>query len=231
VKLCGWLKRKLNEPLGIFTLLLVIVAALQWGTLERTDQTLKRTLLISERAFVHLDDVAITAADNWVSDSECDKAGHCVFNVPRNMGKMIHSEFLFTNSGNTPARHAKIMIECREVGFAEKRPADPFDWLKWDDSKVIKRSIGAKQQISVSLDDCDFKNGDVLLNAQMRIVLVFLYGEFIYQDWIDSSLQHTTQFARQLVVHAAGTDANFTGMSVSTIPIGNHNCTDDDCDK
>jgi hypothetical protein len=50
---------------------------------------------------------------------------------------------------------------------------------------VTKRSIGARQTIVISdVDSCNFKNKDVLLNAQMHVVPVFLGGEVTYEDWI-----------------------------------------------
>jgi len=108
---------------------------------------------------------------------------------------------------------------------------DPFDLLKWDDGKVIRRSIGAKQTISVSTETCDFKNSDVLLNAQMHVVPVFLIGDVRYEDWVDPGRPHYTQFAHRLVVNYAGRGDAFEGMNVTTDPIGKHNCADDDCPK
>jgi hypothetical protein len=86
-----------------------------------------------------------------------------------------------------------------------------------------------KQAIPITNDSCDFKNSDVLLNAQEGAVPVFLTGEIIYQDWIEPGIVHKTQFAHRLIVNDYGHDDKFTGMNVTTEPIGAHNCTDDDC--
>jgi len=159
----------------------------------------EKALVIGQRAFVHLENIDLSALDNWVSESE--SGGRVtVFNVPRNMGKMIRSKFSFTNAGNTPTKALQIMIHCQLVS-ADRRINDPFDLLKWDDTKVIHRSIGAKQTIVVSNDSCDFKNNDVLLNAQMRVVPVFLAGELTYQDWAEPGPIHRTQFGHRLVVN------------------------------
>ena len=143
---------------------------------------------------------------------------------------MIRSKFSFTNAGNTQTKSLQIMIHCQLVS-ADRRINDPFDLLKWDDAKIIRRSIGAKQTIVVSNDSCDFKNNDALLNAQMRVVPIFLTGELIYQDWAEPGPVHRTQFGHRLVVNDHGRDNDFTGMSVTTEPVGKHNCTDDDCPK
>jgi hypothetical protein len=50
------LRNKLKDPLTIFTFLLVLVAALQWRTLEKTDATLRA----GQRAFVFLDGIQMT---------------------------------------------------------------------------------------------------------------------------------------------------------------------------
>jgi len=141
---------------------------------------------------------------------------------------MVHSEFSFTYSGNTPSKALQIMLHCELV--APQRAAslgDPFSLLKWNDAQMVRRSIGAHQTITVSNESYDFKNPDVLLNAQMHIVPVFLTGEVKYEDWIEPL--HRTQFAHQLAVHETGKMPGFDGMSVETEPVGAHNCTDEDC--
>jgi hypothetical protein len=120
------------------------------------------------------------------------------------------------------------MIHCELVGL-DRKVTDPFDLLKRDETRIIRRSIGAKQTITISSDSCDFKNNDILLNAKMRIVPVFLMGEFTYEDWIESGTVHRTQFSHRLVVNDYGRDNIFTGMNVATEPHGAHNCTDEDC--
>jgi hypothetical protein len=51
-----------------------------------------------QRAFVHLESIEQRIADNWVSGSDCNSTV-CVYNVPKNEGKMIRSKFSFTNAG------------------------------------------------------------------------------------------------------------------------------------
>jgi hypothetical protein len=182
-------------------------------------------LLAGQRAFVHLESIVQRVDDNWVSNSECNSAV-CIYNVPRNEGKMIRSKFSFTNAGNTPTKNAQIFITCKLAGVGTKIE-DPFMFLKRD--YVTKRSIGAHQTIDISdVDSCNFKNNDVLLNAQMHVVPVFLVGEVTYEDWIRPRITHRTQFAHQLVVNNMGSN-DFAGMDVTTVPVGKHNCTDDDC--
>ena len=94
----------------------------------------------------------------------------------------------------------------------------------------MRRSIGAKQTISPSTDVCDFKNPDVLLNALMHVVPVFLIRHVKYEDWVDQKKAiHRTEFAHQLMVNYAGRGEVFDGMDVTTEPVGKHNCTDDGC--
>jgi hypothetical protein len=216
-----------HNGLSIFALVASGVAAIY--TYKQADIA-QKSLVIGQRAFVHLESIELHAIENWVSDTETD-GGVIIFNAPRNAGKMIRSTFSFTNAGNTPTKALQVMIHCEKVSFQKKEIGDAFELLEWDESKVIRRSIGAKQTISVSNDSCDLKNPDVLLNAKMRIVPVFLIGEVKYEDWIDPGVLHRTQFAHRLVVNDFGHDNGFEGMSVTTEPIGRHNCTDDDCPK
>jgi len=226
-----WVARQLNANNAIITAIATvaigIVAWLQWETFEKTDRTLNKTLLVGQRAFVHLEGISLEVADNWVSESESNSK-ITVFNAPRNMGKMIRSKFSLTNAGNTPTKSLSIMIHCQLVGL-DRKVVEPFDLLKWNEATVIRRSLGAKQTITVSTESCDFKNNDVLLNAQMSVVPVFLTGEITYEDWIEPGTVHRTQFAHRLVVNDYGRDNGFAGMNVTTEPTGAHNCTDEDC--
>ncbi len=215
-----------DQTLSIFSLIVSVFAAIYAYQQAKIAQ---QALVIGQRAFVHLENIDHSIVDNWVSELETN-GKLMVFNAPRNIGKMIRSKFLFTNAGNTPTKSLQIMIHCDLVG-PSRQIDDPFDLLKWNDAKVILRSIGAKQTIAVSNDSCDFKNNDVLLNAQMRVVRVLLAGELTYQDWADPGPIHRTEFGHQLVVNDPGRGNDFTGMSVTTEPIGKHNCTDSDCPK
>jgi hypothetical protein len=179
-------------------------------------------LIAGQRAFVHLETIAHDIADNWTTDSGC-----CIWNVPHNEGKMIRSKFLFTNAGNTPTKAASIDITCKLIGPGT-RTDDPFELLNF--SYTINRSIGAKQTITIGdIDGCNFKNQDVLLNAQMQVVPVYLVGQIRYEDWIRPGKMHVTQFVHRLVVNDVGKMPGFAGMDVTTVPIGKHNCTDEDC--
>lgn len=214
---------------GIFTGLLFVATGVSAYFLYSTDQAIHKTLLIGQRAFVHLERIDFAVTDNWVTYVET-APNITLWNAPKNMGKMIRSNFSLTNSGNTPAKSLLIMLHCELVG-AGKKVDEPFNLMKWDGSKVVRRSIGAKQTIVLSVESCDFKNSDILLNAQMGIVPVFLVGFLTYEDWIEPGKQHRTQFAHRLIVNDYGRDNKFTGMSVSTEPLGTHNCTDEDCPK
>jgi len=217
----------LTSLIASVTAFYALVATFEWNAMLTANRQTKIALDVSQRAYVHLENIKLAAADNWVSESE-SKPGITLWNAPRNMGKMIRSTFLFTNAGNTPTRSLEIMLHCELVG-PDRTLTEPFDILKWDKTKVIRRSIGAKQTISIFVDSCDFKNSDVLLNAQMHIVPAFLTGEVRYEDWLEPGILHRTQFAHRLVVNDYGRDNNFTGMSVTTEPVGAHNCTDEDC--
>jgi hypothetical protein len=226
----GWWSRCFyhikQNGLGVISAVTAIVAAIY--AYKQADVA-DKALNLGQRAFVHLEGIDESIADNWVIDVESNPK-ITVWNAPRNEGKMIHSKFSLTNSGNTPTKALQIMLHCQLVGppFGQAIK-DPFDLLKWDDAVVIHRSIGAHHTIGVSGDRCDFKNSDVLLNAQMTIVPVFLIGDVKYEDWIKPGITHRTQFAHRLIVHEVGTMPGFEGMGVTTEPIGKHNCTDEDC--
>jgi len=214
-----------NNGMPILALIVSAIAAIY--TYKQADIA-QTALVLGQRAFVHLEGIDESVADNWVSETESN-GKITVFNIPQNRGKMIRSKFSFTNGGNTPTKMLQIMIYCQLVA-PQTRLGDPFYLLKWDDAKVVRRSIGAKQTISVSIDTCDFKNSDVLLNAQMQIVPVFLLGYVKYEDWVDQKRPlHRTQFAHRLIVNYAGRGDAFEDMNVTTQPVGKHNCTDDDC--
>jgi hypothetical protein len=212
----------------LVSILALIVSAIAAMYASKQADIAQTALVLGQRAFVHLERINESVADNWVSETESN-GKITLFNIPQNRGKMIRSKFSFTNAGNTPTKTLQIMIYC-QLAAPQTRLGGPFDLLKWDDAKVVRRSIGAKQTISVSTDTCDFKNPDVLLNAQMQIVPVFLLGYLKYEDWVDQKRPlHRTQFAHRLIVNYAGRGDAFEDMNVTTQPVGKHNCTDDDC--
>jgi hypothetical protein len=189
----------------------------------------EKALLIGQRAFVHLEGIDHSIADNWDIHIESNGA-LTLFNAPRNLGKMVRTTFRMTNAGNTPTRNIQVMLHCQLVAHQQVGSLnDPFTLLKWNEADVVRRSIGAHQTLSFTQASCDFKNSDVLLNAQMMIVPVFLIGDVKYEDWIEPGITHHTQFAHRLVVHEVGTMPGFEGMDVTTEPVGKHNCTDEDC--
>jgi hypothetical protein len=126
--------------LAIFSAALVLVAVLQIWLLFRAEGVAtnaanaakqsaviaERALVAGQRAFVHLEDITFEVVDNWVSDSDSGP-GISVYNVPRNIGKMIRTKFSFTNSGNTPTKLLKIMLHCQLVGLI-----GPTEWSSWN---------------------------------------------------------------------------------------------------
>jgi hypothetical protein len=228
-----WLAHQLNANNGVVTAIATvaigIVAWLQWETFEKTDRTLNRTLLIGQRAFVHLEEINFQVVDKWSENEEC-----CIFILPRKEGRVIKTEFKLTNNGNTPTKNLKIRIQCQPMGLGTKI-SDPFELFKWNDPTTISRSLGAKQTIPVSPESCEIKPDDTLLNAQMRTVKRFFLGEITYEDWIEPGHLHRTRFVHELIARAPaygdglpGHDA-FTGAVLATNPVGTNNCTDEDC--
>lgn len=213
--------------LAVATAISVVVAGFSAYYLSTTDESIHKTLIIGQRAFVHLEGISFEAADNWVTHRECNGA-LCVYNVPRNEGKMIRSKFSITNAGNTPTKHLRMMISCQTIQH-ETQLKDAFDLLKWDDWKVIERSIGAKQTVTLSIDECNFKGMTALLDKQMRVVRAFLLGEIDYEDWAAPGHPHRTRFAHEMVVTSAGKEPDFQGFGAETMPVGRNNCTDEDC--
>ena len=222
-----------TRRLGLFTIILAFIAAITAGILYITDQTLRKTLLIGQRAFVHLEKISFGVVDKWSSESECN-GQLCVYNLPRKVGRVVRTEFYFTNGGNTPTKALKIRIQCQPLGLGTTL-VDVFDLFKRDDPRIIERSLGAKQTIPIAVDACEFKDDDTLLNAQMRTVRRLLLGEATYEDWIEPGKRHMTRFAHELVVRNPGdrkaSPANdgLSGIVLSSDPIGNNNCTDEDC--
>jgi hypothetical protein len=213
----------LAAAIAIATAVNVGVAFFQW---RAANEIASKAFVSGQRAFVHLEGIDESIADNW----EIETQGYGVWNAPKNLGKMIHSKFRLTNAGSTPTKNLQAVLHCELV--APQRVTsirDPFMLLKWNDAEIIKHSIGAHQTVAVSSEGCDFKNPDVLLNAQMQIVPVFLIGYVKYEDWVEPGRIHKTQFAHRLIVHETGKMPGFEGMDIETEPVGSHNCTDEDC--
>jgi hypothetical protein len=90
-------RRRWRDPITLFTLFLVVVGALQWRTLEKTDETLK----VQQRAW--LTPIAATL----LSPPEKD-AG-------------INFLILFTNSGREPATGVKVKIKNSTIDSYDAR--------------------------------------------------------------------------------------------------------------
>lgn len=201
--------------LAICTLLLVVVGALQWCTLRSTERFTHET----QRAIVYLQGVT-TRLSTKVNEPAC-----CVFNLPsvQNREQVIAVAFLVGNSGDSQTQRLKIVTRCVPTGPA-KQPDEPFTWFKWDDSKAVQQVIAPKQVIAV--EGC-FLTQEDLLNFQMGITHEYLLGEVRYGDRPDRGQPFVTQLAQELHVTDGWNDiTKFRGF---TLGVGQHNCTDDDC--
>jgi hypothetical protein len=93
-----------TRRLGIFTgllaavtALLVVATGISAYFLYTTDDAVHKTLLNGQRAFVHLEKISFGVVEKWTSDNECNDE-LCVFNPPRKVGRVVRTEFSFTNS-------------------------------------------------------------------------------------------------------------------------------------
>jgi hypothetical protein len=204
-----------------FVILTTVGVFWQARILDRSDDAMHTTLYLGQRAFVHLDKIEISTVPSLLFSAETK--GNTVIKDVRNAGKMLRSTFYVTNAGNTPTKEAIIKVRC---GFAAKLK-DPYELLRDGEVEAIRTSIGAKQTIAFSVDTCDFANHAI--NYQMRQDPIFLAGEIVYRDYVRPEIVHRTQFGHLLVRSDLGEEGDFTTMTVTTAPIGRHNCTDQDC--
>jgi len=93
--------------------------------------------------------------------------------------KVVAVTFPVVNSGNTPTKHLRSVIDCHPVGLDTPSTVDPFSFFRWEDSRSSRQVIGPKQ--TVDFGPCDLAEEDIL-NAYMGTVRRYLMGEIRYQD-------------------------------------------------
>jgi hypothetical protein len=177
---------------------------------------------VGNRAFIYLEKTVISILDKPVN------TGGNVFNLPSVTHRVVSFGFLLTNSGNTPTRNMRVILDCRPVSFVALRQADPFTLFKWDEKIAHPEIVGPKQTIEVG--PCEAETaGDVMLNAQMGTFPIILMGEIRYEDRVawGKWARHVTQFSQRLIVTSF--DAKQAKIEAKTQSIGRHNCADEDC--
>jgi hypothetical protein len=196
------------DPLTLFTAILAIgtlalawVAALQWETLETTDQTSR----LRDRAFVYFGDPPLTP-------------------YPANQPIVWGVGITVVNAGNMPARSVMIEYDCPDAPKSD-RIVDPFLLAKWKRAE-IGNVIGPKN--TFGLQACNVPIATVKAaqgfgNNKEPERDIFYVVRVTYLDGFDLDNPRVTHISRNFRFD------QFGGQSLGFI--GPHNCSDDDCPK
>ena len=176
-KLVSWFKRPTTEwILAIATVFIGAMAALQWQTLERTDQTSR----LRDRAFVYF-------LNPTIIPYPPDK--------PIVWGIAINME----NAGNMPARRISIRYAWTYSQKSENL-VDPFPLAKWSDAQV-PNVMGPKQHFFLQAGEIPIK---IIEEAKKSIIDVFILMEAKYIDGFELDKYRVTQMSRSLRFDAHG---------------------------
>jgi len=187
--------------LAIATVALVVVAALQWNTLEKTDQTSR----LRDRAFVYFGDPSTLL-------------------YPPDKPTVWGVGITILNSGSMPARRIRIQYDCPDA--LSERTDDPFLLAKWKGTEVIK-VIGPKNslqlqacQIPIDIFNASQWSKDANGVPKEPEREIFYVVQVTYLDGF-SDEQRVTQASRNFRFDQQG------NMSIGFL--GPHNCSDNDC--
>jgi hypothetical protein len=191
---------------ALFTFLLFIVAGLQWGTLEKTDHTLRS----GQRGF------AFVKEANWLATM---RGGKIFWWALPN----------WENSGNTPITSVDFQLACPSIEGGAENIADPYALKRFTDltgkTNRVSGQIGPKQ--SKFGGNCEFTVDDVKsIQASERTQYVIAQAKYfdVYGD------SHVTRFCER--VHNVRGDVNaIQNIQVAGIPCVRYNCSDEDCAK
>jgi heme/copper-type cytochrome/quinol oxidase subunit 2 len=196
---------------AVITLALAILAGLQWGTLEKTDHTLKDTLTssnVTNRPFVFAKGVTI---DQTVM------RGYWTFAIP------------VENSGNTPTREMESLTIS-----SQNAPGDPEDIFvrtpksAYDAPGVIPQRwggslLGPKAQTHLLGSQTGLPSMAVSKMADDR-QNYYISGVIHYRDAFAGTPAHVTKFCYVVVPYKEGTETR-----VSYDRCLYWNCADEDC--
>jgi hypothetical protein len=210
----------LFDWVNLFVLVLTFCAAF-WAAKEagRLAETAEHTERAQLRAFVYIDKPIFQVLN--IAEPE----GFGVWNMPGSLGKGVSVSLTLINSGETAAMPLKVVVDCPFIMVSPQVPTDPYSLFKWEDKKAISYAIGPKQ--SVTIGPCIELKPDDALNVGMRIRRQYILADVIYQDVIDPSIRHETQFAHEMII----LNPSFTDFSATSRPAGQHNCADEACPK
>jgi hypothetical protein len=204
-------RTKLKDPVTLFTGLLAVLACLQWHTLEKTDRTLKDTLISSDvtnRPFVFARGVTI---DQTVM------RGYWTFAIP------------VENSGNTPTREMEsLTISSRS------EPRDPDDIFAqtpksgYDAPGVIPQRwggslLGPKAKTHLLGSQTGLPVTTVTEMADKR-QNYYISGVIHYRDAFAGTPSHITKFCYAVIPFKEG---NETRVNYDRCLYWN--CADEDC--
>jgi hypothetical protein len=128
--------------------------------------------------------------------------------------------FYIVNSGNTPTKNLNIFTRC--APSAEDLP-EPWVLLYRETPTWTPGVIGPHATVT-SL--CGF-NHTQMMQISEKTMYGYLLGDISYQDRLDSSSAHRTQFSLKIIDLLLDANGNVTGLHSDNV--GRHNCADEEC--
>jgi hypothetical protein len=129
---------------------------------------------------------------------------------------------ILTNAGNTATRDYTIVLRCSPS--IEALP-EPFNLLFSEEIKRVPSLVGPR---ATSAGYCEF-TADQLLQMRDGKLHGYIMGEARYHDRLEDD-EHVTQFCQELTnVNIDDTQTHLS--AISFVPVGKHNCADDECPK
>jgi hypothetical protein len=177
-----------------------------------------RTFVAGQRAFVHLDKV------DWhpVEKEQYTNAWPFMLGHGLDKRKVVEITIWLTNSGNTPASPLFVDTICPK---SDSKVQEPFSLFSWNKSRAIEQVIGPKQTIEIG--PCDNLSPEDIGKNAAGFIPRYVIGEIRYRDLVEPERERITQFALQLRFFNEDLDA----LKGRSLPVGKHNCTDDNCPK
>src|ERR1022692_3493757 len=195
------------EPIAIFTLLLVIVGAVQSWWMWRTVSDSKKALEQTQRAFVFVNSFVI------------DVEGDLVKFTPK-----------WENSGTAPTR--KMVNHTNWTAF-EREPADDYVFSDlWAEGKSEGRTVntpffvGPKAITNGGTLEIPF---EFIRRAAGGQVYLLIWGWTEYNDVFENTPRRRTEFCNQVIAKNIQVKDGKTNATI-TLPLNHRgNCTDEEC--
>ena len=211
-------KKSRRENLTIFsliataavTLALAVIGWLQWGTLDKTDQTLKETLAantVAQRAFVFADGVSIARNRPlyWDFSVEVENSG----NTPTQS-----MEYLTISDKETPTDPEDVFV---------KTAKSPYDGAPTIPQRWPGAFVGPKAKIILRGSFTGLVESTITQMAERR-ENYYIRGVIHYRDTFANTPEHITKFCYAVIPFKSGTETR-----VNYDQCLYWNCVDEDC--